>query len=63
MLSIRGQLLQFSYNTSQPPFFFRFLVCSAALVASSNTSRTPSLVRAEHSTYLKIECRHTLKKI
>lgn len=30
-------------------FFFRFLTWSAALVAISNTSRTPSLVLAEHS--------------
>lgn len=30
-------------------FFLFFLTCSAALVAISNTSRTPSLVLAEHS--------------
>lgn len=29
--------------------FFFFLTCSAALVAVSNTSRTPSFVLAEHS--------------
>jgi len=30
-------------------FFFFFLTCNAALVAVSKTSRTPSLVLAEHS--------------
>lgn len=32
-------------------FFLSFLVSSAARVACSNTSRTPSLVLAEHSRY------------
>ena len=40
-------------SRSQPPFFLRFLACRAAFVAISNTSLTPSLVRAEHSMYLK----------
>lgn len=33
-------------------FFFLFLDCRAARVPTSNTSRTPSLVLAEHSMYL-----------
>ena len=32
-------------------FFFFFWTCSAALVAVSNTSLTPSLLLAEHSRY------------
>lgn len=37
------------YSRRQPPFFPRLLACSAALVAISNTSLTPSFVFAEHS--------------
>lgn len=38
-----------AYNRRQLDFFPRFLACSAALVAISKTSLTPSLVFAEHS--------------
>lgn len=38
-----------AYNRRQLVFFPRFLACSAALVAISKTSLTPSLVFAEHS--------------
>lgn len=38
-----------AYNRRQVDFFPRFLACSAALVAISKTSLTPSLVFAEHS--------------
>lgn len=34
------------------PFFFDDFFINAARVANSNTSRTPSLVLAEHSRYL-----------
>lgn len=37
------------YNSRQPVFLPRFFACSAALVAISNTSLTPSFVLAEHS--------------
>lgn len=37
------------HSSWQPPLFLRLRTCSAALVAISNTSRTPSLVLAEHS--------------
>lgn len=38
-----------AYNRRQVDFFPRFLACSAALVAISKTSLTPSLDLAEHS--------------
>lgn len=41
--------LQSPYNSRQPLFLPRFLACSAALVAISKTSLTPSFVLAEHS--------------
>lgn len=41
--------LQSLYSNVQPLLFLRLRTCSAALVAISNTSRTPSLVLAEHS--------------
>jgi len=53
MIKSSQLLLRCDYSKSQPPFFFCFLVCSAALVARSKTSLTPSFVRAEHSTYLQ----------
>lgn len=37
------------YRRQQPLFLPRLLACSAALVAISNTSLTPSFVLAEHS--------------
>ena len=37
------------YKRQQPLFLPRLLACSAALVAISNTSLTPSFVLAEHS--------------
>ncbi|TNN76490.1 hypothetical protein EYF80_013355 [Liparis tanakae] len=37
------------HSSAQPIFFLDLRTCSAALVAISNTSRTPSLVLAEHS--------------
>ncbi len=40
-----------AHNSRQPLRFLRLRTCSAALVAISNTSRTPSLVLAEHSKY------------
>jgi hypothetical protein len=39
------------YKTVHLDFFFSFRVSRAARVACSNTSRTPSLVFAEHSRY------------
>lgn len=44
---------KFSYNSKHPLLFFLLRTCSAALVAISNTSLTPSLVLAEHSRYPK----------
>merc|ERR1719268_248440 len=40
-----------AYNRRQVDFLPRFLACSAALVAVSKTSLTPSLLLAEHSRY------------
>ncbi|KAF3860475.1 hypothetical protein F7725_000730 [Dissostichus mawsoni] len=37
------------HSSRQAPLFLCLRTCSAALVAISNTSRTPSLVFAEHS--------------
>lgn len=38
-----------AHSSVQPLLFLRLRTCSAALVAISNTSRTPSFVLAEHS--------------
>ncbi|CAD0203287.1 unnamed protein product [Chrysodeixis includens] len=43
---------QHNYSREHLVFFF-FLTCNAARVAVSNTSRTPSLLLAEHSRYAK----------
>ena len=43
--------LDLVYKTVHLDFFFSFRVSRAARVACSNTSRTPSLVFAEHSRY------------
>lgn len=42
-----------AHSTAHLFLFLRLRTCSAALVAISNTSRTPSLVLAEHSKYPK----------
>lgn len=42
-----------AYSTAHLLLFFPRLACSAALVAISNTSLTPSFVFAEHSMYPK----------
>jgi len=49
--TVHSHTLDLAYKTVHLDFFFSFRVSRAARVACSNTSRTPSLVFAEHSRY------------
>lgn len=49
--AVHSHAHDFIYKTVHLDFFFSFRVSRAARVACSNTSRTPSLVFAEHSRY------------
>lgn len=49
--TVHSYTLDLAYKTVHLDFFFSFRVSRAARVACSKTSRTPSLVFAEHSRY------------
>lgn len=57
-----GLILGPLYSSVQDDLFLRLRTCSAALVAISKTSRTPSLVLAEHSRYPKALIRPAMSR-
>lgn len=57
-----GSTLRAPYSSAQPVLFLRLRTCSAALVAISKTSRTPSLLLAEHSRYPKAQIRPAMSR-
>lgn len=63
LIQLKGiKWTQSVYSSRHLLLFLPFLACSAALVAISNTSRTPSLVLAEHSMYPKAQMRLAMSR-